>query len=362
MKIGIVGLPNVGKSTLFNALSKSKLADAKNYPFCTIDPNISKIEVPDYRLDFLSKNVKPQKTIPAVTEFVDIAGLVKGASQGEGLGNQFLANIRECNALIILTRVFVNKNISHVHESIDPQRDLEIIETELILADLESVNKSLEKLQKDLKKRDPKIIAKYNLYQKIKENLEKGIKANQIDYNDEEKMILKETFLLTLKPFLYVLNVDEDEIIKTNETEWKKKLGLKNSDLLVKVSAELEAELAEMSEEDQKMFLEDLGITDSGGDILIKTAYSLLGLKTFFTAGEKEVRAWTFKKGFKTPECAGVIHTDFEKKFICAEILKFNDFEKSLSWQKARDLGLVKTQGKDYEVQDGDICIFKNNA
>lgn len=358
MQIGIVGLPNVGKSTLFNALTKSASAEAANYPFCTIDPNVGIVEVPDERITALAKIVNPERTMPAVTEFVDIAGLVKGASEGEGLGNKFLSHIRECDAVAQVIRVFESGDITHVHESVDPKRDREVIETELILADLQTIEKRIRAVEKELKTQKKEIKESYELYVQLKESLEKGNMVYNFDYEDEHGY-LKECHLLTSKPFLYIANVSEDELNGFDEKAYKAKLGLKDNDSLVPVCAKLEEDLAELSDEEANEFLDELGIQNSGRSALIKKAYETLGLETYFTAGEQEVRAWTYKKEMSAPECAGVIHTDFEKGFICGDIVNWKDFVEAGGWAGAKDKGLVKMQGRDYIMQDGDVCFFK---
>lgn len=361
MQIGIVGLPNVGKSTLFNALSKNSHAEAANYPFCTIDPNVGIIEVPDSRIEQIAELVKPEKVISAVTEFVDIAGLVKGASEGEGLGNKFLANIRECDAIAQVIRVFSDPNVTHVHESVDPLRDKEIIETELILADLQTVEKRLGSIIKESRVKPKESEQKLQLFQKIKSLLSSGEKISLSDYDDEEQAMIKEACLLSSKPFLYIANVSEDMVNNFNTSEWKTKLNLKESDQILPICASLESELMQMSPEDAQLFLDDLGIQDTGRTQLIKAAYKILGLSTYFTAGVQEVRAWTFKQGMKADKCAGIIHTDFEKGFICADVVSTEDFLSSGGWSLARESGKVKMQGRDYQMQDGDICLFKFN-
>ena len=362
MKIGIVGLPNVGKSTLFNALTKTKTAEAANYPFCTIDPNVGIVKVPDKRLDKIADIIKPQKTIAAVTEFVDIAGLVKGASTGEGLGNKFLAHIRECDAIAQLVRVFENNDITHVHESVNPKRDIEIIETELILADLQTVENQVNKFAKEIKAQKKDAKENHDFFCKIKEHLEKGQKIFNLEFNTSEQDILKTCHLLTAKPFLYIANVNENDLNDFQENAYKEKLGLAENDIVVPICAQLEEDLAEMEEDETNEFLQELGIKESGRSQLIRAAYETLGLETYFTAGEKEVRAWTFKKGSSAPVCAGLIHTDFEKGFICADVMSYDDFIASNGWSMARDKGLVRMEGRDYLMQDGDVCLFKFNV
>ncbi len=361
MQIGIVGLPNVGKSTLFNALTKSSVAEVANYPFCTIDPNVGIVEIPDDRLNALAKVVNPQKILPAVTEFVDIAGLVKGASEGEGLGNKFLSHIRECDAIAQVVRVFENNNITHVHERINPKDDIEIVEIELILADLQTMEKKVYTAEKDIKanKKDAKKI--FDFFKKVKETLENNKKARSIEMNEEEQVWIKECHLLTMKPILYIANLSEDDLVSFNKDEYKSKLGLNENDSVVPICAKLEEDLADMSEAEAKEFLEEFGIKNSGRNELIKSAYSTLGLETYFTAGEKEVRAWTFTKNMKSPQCAGIIHTDFEKGFICADIINCKNFVEAGGWAKGKEKGLVKMEGKEYIMKDGDVCLFKFN-
>lgn len=351
LSIGIVGLPNVGKSTLFNALTNNT-ADAKNYPFCTIDPNIGIVSVPDDRLEKLAKVVNSDNVVPAIVEFVDIAGIVKGANKGEGLGNKFLAHIRECDAIVEVVRDFSDKNIIHVDGEVNPYSDIETIKTELILADIETITKINERLEKEAKK-DPKNQKELEVAVKIRKELEEGNSLRDINLDDNEKLYVKSFNLLTSKPHIYVLNVDEDHL-----SDNTKKIALNNA---IKISAKIESELSELSSEDKLEYLKDIGQERPGLEILIKKSYDVLGLHTFFTAGEKEVKAWTIKKGSKAPRAAGIIHTDFEKGFIKADVIKWEDLINVNGWSNARDKGLVRLEGKDYIVKDGDVMIFKFN-
>ncbi|PLX21528.1 redox-regulated ATPase YchF [Candidatus Parcubacteria bacterium] len=354
LSIGIVGLPNVGKSTLFNVLTQNKSAEASNYPFCTIDPNVGIVKVPDERLEKIASISNPTKIIPTTIEFVDIAGLVSGASKGEGLGNKFLSHIRECDAICEVVREFKDGNIIHVNGKIDPDGDKETINLELILADLATVTKSLDKVAKDAKSGNKESVALRDLLTRVKEGLENEKAVRDIDMSTEEKLSIKSLSLLTAKPIVYALNTKD---ISKDLTELKAKWG----DDIIALDAKMEEEIASMDPGDQKEYIEELGLDSSGLDKLIKASYKLLGLSTYFTTGKEETRAWTYKNGFKAPQAAGVIHTDFEKGFIRAEIIKYNDFIENNGEANCREKGLIKTEGKDYVMQDGDICHFLFN-
>ena len=363
MKLGIVGLPNVGKSTLFNAITKAG-AECANYPFCTIEPNVGVVAVPDKRLDFLEKLYNSKRKIPAMVEFVDIAGLVKGASKGEGLGNQFLAHIRETSAIVHVVRCYENSDITHVMGKIDPIRDIDTIETELMLADLEAINKKIEKLQKDIKSRDKKIVAQKELADKVKSHLDAGHPVRTLAIEEEEKELLKNFFLITAKPVLYACNIGDSDLPEMNNNYVKMVIERANKENAeaVAICAKIEAELSELSNEDQLAFLKDLGLSEPGLNRLIKASYNLLGLITFLTAGEDETRAWTIKKGFLAPQAAGVIHTDFEKGFIRAEVMAYDDLFRLGSDKAVKEAGLLRSEGKTYIVKDGDIIEFKFNV
>ncbi len=363
LKAGIVGLPNVGKSTLFNAITKQNIL-AANYPFATIEPNVGVVIVPDYRLDRLTEIYNPAKTIPTAYEFTDIAGLVKGASVGEGLGNKFLSHIREVDAIVEVVRCFDDNNIIHVDSKIDPINDIEVINLELSLSDLEILNSRIDKIKKKAEtNRDKEALAEYEILKKAKEALESGKALRRVDFTKDEKNYLKSFNLLTMKPIIYLANVKEDELAIDNDYV-KKVIEYANSEnsKVVKVCAKMEADLSDLSDEEKKEMLESVGIEESGLDQLIKATYDLLGLATYFTGGPDEVRAWTFKKGMNAKECAGIIHTDFEKGFIKAEIMSYEDLDQYGSELKVKEAGKTRLEGKDYLMQDGDVCYFRFNV
>ena len=363
MKLGIVGLPNVGKSTLFNAITNAGAMSA-NYPFCTIDPNVGMVAVPDKRLDALAEMYHPEKYTPAVIEFVDIAGLVKGASKGEGLGNKFLSHIRETDAIIHLVRCFEDTNIIHVDGSVDPKRDIETINLELIFSDLEIIEHRITSVEKAMKG-DKTLAPKLEALNKIKDALDNGVSARAVELTDEEKSLVSDTALLSMKPVIYVANISEDQIGSFEETdtysELKAVADSEGSQLLT-ICAGIESELAELDGDDKAAFLADLGIKESGLDALIRASYTLLGYISFLTAGPKEVRAWTIVKGTKAPQAAGKIHSDMERGFIRAEVISFDDLMACGSMNAAKEKGLIRSEGKDYVFKDGDIVVIRFNV
>lgn len=364
LKAGIIGLPNVGKSTLFNAITKKNIL-AANYPFATIDPNVGVVTVPDKRLEVLNDMYMPERLIATQYEFIDIAGLVKGASTGEGLGNKFLANIREVDAIVQVVRCFENKDIIHVEGTIDPIRDIEIVNYELILSDLEIVENRLAKIEKKATtSNDKEGLYEVSLLKKLKEILSSGRMLRLKEFDEKESKLIKTYNLITNKPFIYLANVSEDDLL-TNDNPYVNKVreyASKEKSSVVLMCAKIESELSELDEESKKEFLKDLGIQNSGLDSLIHNTYHLLGLKTFFTVGSDEVRAWTFKDGMTAPECAGLIHTDFQKGFIKAEVMSYDDLVKYGSEIKVKEAGRARLEGKDYIMQDGDICLFRFNV
>ena len=364
MKLGIVGLPNVGKSTLFNAITNAG-AEVANYAFCTIEPNVGVVAVPDYRLDELAKMYSPKKITPAVIEFVDIAGLVKGASKGEGLGNKFLSHIREVDAVIHVVRCFDNDDIMHVSGSVDPKRDIETINLELILSDLEILDRRIDRTAKAAKG-DKSLLTELEFLKRLKTELENGVSARAVEADDDEKAILADIGLLSAKPVIYACNMSEDDFASNIENNERYKsvceIAKAEGAEVLPICAKLEAEISSLSKEEKEMFLSDAGIESGGLDMLIQRSYSLLGLISYLTAGEPEVRAWTIKKGTKAPQAAGKIHSDFERGFIRAEVISFDELMACGSMQAAKEKGKIRSEGKDYVMQDGDIVLFRFNV
>ena len=363
MKIGIVGLPNVGKSTMFNSITNAG-AECANYPFCTIEPNVGVVPVPDERLDVLTKMYNPEKTTHAVIEFVDIAGLVKGASKGEGLGNKFLSHIREVDSIVEVVRCFENPNVVHVDGDINPTRDIETINLELIFADIETIDKRLDRARKQLKA-DKKAQLEIDVLEKIKIALEAGRSARTVELNEDEKELIKDVYLLTSKPILYIANVSEEQLSNSNNDKYVNEVreyAKSENAAVIPLCVKIEEELSSLDEDDKKELLEALGLEESGLDKVIKASYDLLGLMSFLTAGEPEVRAWTIKKGTKAPEAAGKIHSDIQRGFIKAEVVSFDDLVREGSMNAVKEKGLLRMEGKEYIMQDGDIVLFRFNV
>ncbi len=364
MKLGIVGLPNVGKSTLFNAITKAG-ADCANYPFCTIEPNVGIVRVPDKRVDRLAEIYHPKNAIHTTIEFVDIAGLVKGASRGEGLGNKFLSNIREVDAIVHVVRAFDDNSIVHVDGQVDPKRDIETINLELVFADLETVEKRMEKTRKMMKSGDRKYQAELALQEKIKSHLEKGMPVRSMSFDEDEAAYVRQLFLLTSKPVLYCANVDEEALSDIDSNLYVRTVRAmaeaENSESVV-ICARIEEEIAQLDDDERKLFLRELGLEESGLDKLVRASYKLLGLISFLTIGDDEVRAWTIVKGTKAPQAAGKVHSDFEKGFIRAEVVAFDDLMRCGSYAAAREQGLVRSEGRDYVMKDGDVALFRFNV